>query len=95
MLASLAEFRNVQQRSDGTSSPCAHISCVWAAVSCGGLTVALPSDWTIPAAEIAKRTDMRAKRIFSIDPPSARDLDDALHITVLPGASVACTSGIV
>lgn len=26
------------------------------------------------------RTDFRAKRVFSIDPPTAKDLDDALHV---------------
>ena len=36
--------------------------------------------WRIPAAEIDKRRDLRGCRIFSIDPPSARDLDDALSI---------------
>lgn len=36
--------------------------------------------WHIPAAEINNRRDLRGCRIFSIDPPSARDLDDALSI---------------
>ena len=26
------------------------------------------------------RADFRAKRVFSIDPPTAKDLDDALHV---------------
>eukprot|EP00123_Amoebidium_parasiticum_P017821 comp23998_c0_seq1/m.42718 comp23998_c0_seq1/g.42718 ORF comp23998_c0_seq1/g.42718 comp23998_c0_seq1/m.42718 type:complete len:941 (-) comp23998_c0_seq1:35-2857(-) len=34
--------------------------------------------WTIPEEEIAQRRDLRKQRIFSIDPPTARDLDDAL-----------------
>jgi len=33
--------------------------------------------------EISQRKDLRKYRIFSIDPPTARDLDDALHITKL------------
>lgn len=36
-------------------------------------------DWQIPQAEIALRRDLRSERIFSIDPPTAKDLDDALH----------------
>lgn len=40
------------------------------------------SSWKIPDDEISKRRDLRAYRIFTIDPWSARDLDDALHITV-------------
>jgi protein SSD1 len=39
--------------------------------------------WTIPEEEIAKRRDLRNHRIFTIDPPSAKDLDDAMHITLL------------
>lgn len=31
-------------------------------------------------AEAARRTDLRAKRIFTIDPATARDLDDAIHV---------------
>eukprot|EP00606_Chrysophyceae_sp_TOSAG23-5_P000154 GSChrysophyteH2.ASY1.ANO1.1106.1 assembled CDS len=43
----------------------------------------LPSGWNIPPAEVAKRRDLRDTRIFTIDPPNAKDLDDALHITPL------------
>jgi len=32
---------------------------------------------------ISNRRDLRGYRIFTIDPPSAKDLDDALHITAL------------
>lgn len=32
----------------------------------------------IPQSELDKRLDLRKERIFSIDPPTARDLDDAL-----------------
>lgn len=41
--------------------------------------------WCIPEEEIAKRRDLRNHRIFTIDPPNAKDLDDALHITPLTG----------
>ncbi|MDZ4698238.1 MAG: ribonuclease R [Rhodothermales bacterium] len=34
----------------------------------------------IPEAEIRRRTDLRARRIFTIDPETARDFDDAIHI---------------
>ncbi|KAJ1547744.1 hypothetical protein HK096_000405 [Nowakowskiella sp. JEL0078] len=34
--------------------------------------------WVIPESEFKKRKDLREKRIFSIDPPTARDLDDAV-----------------
>ena len=47
-------------------------------------------EWRIPAEEIARRRDLRDVRIFTIDPPNAKDLDDALHITPLerqPGDS--------
>ena len=40
-------------------------------------------NWKIPAEEISKRKDLRSYRIFTIDPPTAKDLDDALHITDL------------
>lgn len=36
--------------------------------------------WTIPEHEIEKRRDFRKHRVFSIDPETAKDLDDALHI---------------
>lgn len=35
--------------------------------------------WSVPAEELEKRRDLRSYRICSIDPPTARDLDDALH----------------
>lgn len=36
--------------------------------------------WQVPEEEIAKRLDHRKKRIFTIDPPTSRDLDDALSV---------------
>lgn len=35
---------------------------------------------SIPAAEIARRLDLRELNVFTIDPADARDLDDALHV---------------
>ncbi|CAG8728169.1 15497_t:CDS:2, partial [Acaulospora colombiana] len=40
-----------------------------------------PIPWTIPDREFEIRKDLRDRRIFSIDPPTARDIDDALSIT--------------
>ena len=42
----------------------------------------LPTDlpWKIPAEELATRRDLRDECIFTIDPSTARDLDDALSI---------------
>uniref|UniRef100_A0A3B4DFH3 DIS3-like exonuclease 2 n=2 Tax=Pygocentrus nattereri TaxID=42514 RepID=A0A3B4DFH3_PYGNA len=40
--------------------------------------------WTIPAEELAKRRDLRKECIFTIDPATARDLDDALSCKQLP-----------
>jgi exoribonuclease R len=37
-------------------------------------------EWVIPENEIKKRLDLRKKRIFTIDPITAKDLDDALSI---------------
>ena len=39
-----------------------------------------PPGWTIPEAEVAKRRDFRSECVFTIDPLTARDLDDALHV---------------
>ncbi|XP_038075126.1 DIS3-like exonuclease 2 [Patiria miniata] len=39
--------------------------------------------WTIPQEEIAKRRDFRDHCVFTIDPASARDLDDALSCVPL------------
>jgi len=42
-----------------------------------------PVPWTIPEREYEVRRDMRGERVFTIDPPSAKDLDDALSIKSL------------
>lgn len=38
-------------------------------------------EWKIPEEEFGKRVDLRETRIFTIDPASAKDLDDALSIS--------------
>ena len=42
----------------------------------------LPHDlpWTVPQEEYAKRKDLRRECVFTIDPSTARDLDDALSV---------------
>ncbi|KIY49261.1 RNB-domain-containing protein [Fistulina hepatica ATCC 64428] len=39
-----------------------------------------PMPWTIPEHELESRKDLRAERMFSIDPEDAKDLDDMLSI---------------
>lgn len=48
----------------------------------GCLPQTLP--WTIPPEELRKRKDLRKECIFTIDPATARDLDDALSCRPLP-----------
>ena len=46
----------------------------------------LPRDydtWTVPEKEIQRRRDFRSECVFTIDPATARDLDDALSVTRL------------
>ncbi|KAM9789245.1 DIS3-like exonuclease 2 [Neosynchiropus ocellatus] len=40
--------------------------------------------WSIPPEELSRRKDLRSECIFSIDPATARDLDDALSCKLLP-----------
>ncbi|XP_068427267.1 DIS3-like exonuclease 2 [Clinocottus analis] len=40
--------------------------------------------WSIPEEEMRKRKDLRKECIFTIDPATARDLDDALSCKLLP-----------
>jgi len=49
----------------------------------------LPSPhWTIPAAELANREDLRALPICSVDPPGCTDIDDCLHYRTLGDGTV-------
>ncbi|GLB33866.1 putative 3'-5'-exoribonuclease [Lyophyllum shimeji] len=41
-----------------------------------------PTPWAIPERELEIRKDLRDERIFTIDPETAKDLDDALSIKV-------------
>ncbi|VDK38202.1 unnamed protein product [Taenia asiatica] len=50
------------------------------------LTRSSPADL---AAEYARRRDFRSQCVFTIDPRTARDLDDALHVRRLPPSEVA------
>ena len=43
-----------------------------------------PTPWSISEEEVAARRDLRRHRVFSIDPPTARDLDDALSGAAAP-----------
>ncbi|KAL1566673.1 Exosome complex exonuclease RRP44 A [Salvia divinorum] len=45
-----------------------------------------PLPWSVSAEDIANpiRQDLRHIRVFSVDPPGCRDIDDALHCTFLP-----------
>lgn len=43
---------------------------------------------SIPAAEIARRLDLRGLNVFTIDPTDARDLDDALHVRRIAGGNI-------
>ncbi|RHY72188.1 hypothetical protein DYB30_009101, partial [Aphanomyces astaci] len=42
------------------------------------------AEWTIPQSELDRRRDLRGWTVFSIDPSTARDLDDAMSIRRLP-----------
>uniref|UniRef100_UPI00398F3F42 DIS3-like exonuclease 2 isoform X2 n=1 Tax=Pristiophorus japonicus TaxID=55135 RepID=UPI00398F3F42 len=44
--------------------------------------------WTIPNEEFRKRKDLRKECIFTIDPATARDLDDALSCRELPDGNL-------
>jgi len=45
----------------------------------------LPRGWSISEEDVKERRDFRSARVFSIDPPTAKDLDDALSIEPLAG----------
>ncbi|CAN1316738.1 Exosome complex exonuclease RRP44 homolog A [Linum perenne] len=48
-----------------------------------------PLPWSVSAEDLANpiRTDLRHLRVFSVDPPGCRDIDDALHCMVLPNGN--------
>lgn len=43
-----------------------------------------PEDWTITPENSAGRQDLRGLPVMSIDPPNCKDIDDALHVSLLP-----------
>lgn len=47
-----------------------------------------PPGWTISDTDLEGRRDLRGDRVFTIDPPSARDLDDALSVALLTGGGL-------
>ncbi|KAI8922348.1 hypothetical protein DFJ77DRAFT_495624 [Powellomyces hirtus] len=53
---------------------------VWDEFSDEVLACLPATPWKIPEHEYAKRRDFREERIFSIDPQTARDLDDAVSV---------------
>ncbi|CAL4937449.1 unnamed protein product [Urochloa decumbens] len=48
-----------------------------------------PLPWTLSPGDLANpnRQDLRHVRVFSVDPPGCRDIDDALHCTLLPNGN--------
>lgn len=47
------------------------------------LKVPVSSDWKIPQAELKSRRDFRKELVVSIDPATARDIDDCLSVRQL------------
>nr|ODN86223.1 hypothetical protein L203_04341 [Cryptococcus depauperatus CBS 7841] len=60
-----------------------------------------PLPWSIPERELEVRLDYRGQRVFTIDPPKAKDLDDALSLernqdgTCIVGVHIADVSHFV
>ncbi|KAM5547021.1 exosome complex exonuclease RRP44 [Rosa sericea] len=48
-----------------------------------------PLPWSVSSADLANpvREDLRQLRVFSVDPPGCKDIDDALHCTALPNGN--------
>ncbi|KAL5706081.1 Exosome complex exonuclease RRP44 A [Ranunculus cassubicifolius] len=48
-----------------------------------------PLPWFVSSEDLANpnRQDLRQLRVFSVDPPGCRDIDDALHCTALPNGN--------
>ncbi|DAZ98034.1 TPA: hypothetical protein N0F65_004524 [Lagenidium giganteum] len=47
-----------------------------------------PEDWKITEANSTGRRDLRGLPVMSIDPPNCKDIDDALHASVLPNGNL-------
>ncbi|KNA22267.1 hypothetical protein SOVF_035560 [Spinacia oleracea] len=50
-----------------------------------------PLPWSVSAEHLSdpNREDLRHLQVFSVDPPGCRDIDDALHCTLLPNGNFA------
>ncbi|KAF8405573.1 hypothetical protein HHK36_010480 [Tetracentron sinense] len=48
-----------------------------------------PLPWFVSSEDLANpnRNDLRHMRVFSVDPPGCKDIDDALHCTALPNGN--------
>ncbi|KAJ4714031.1 ribonuclease II family protein [Melia azedarach] len=48
-----------------------------------------PLPWSVSSKDLANpiRLDLRDLRVFSVDPPGCKDIDDALHCTALPNGN--------
>ncbi|KAK4857935.1 hypothetical protein QYF36_008462 [Acer negundo] len=48
-----------------------------------------PLPWSVSSEDLANpiRIDLRQIRVFSVDPPGCKDIDDALHCTALPNGN--------
>ncbi|OMO83389.1 Ribonuclease II/R [Corchorus olitorius] len=48
-----------------------------------------PLPWTVSIDDVTNSTrlDLRSLRVFSVDPPGCKDIDDALHCTALPNGN--------
>ncbi|GAA0143470.1 exoribonuclease [Lithospermum erythrorhizon] len=48
-----------------------------------------PLPWSVSSEDLANpiRQDLRHLRVFSVDPPGCKDIDDALHCTALPNGN--------
>ncbi|GMJ07855.1 Rrp44 homolog A, EMBRYO DEFECTIVE 2763 [Hibiscus trionum] len=48
-----------------------------------------PLPWSVSSEDVTNsiRMDLRSLRVFSVDPPGCKDIDDALHCTALPNGN--------
>ncbi|KAF1324731.1 Exosome complex exonuclease rrp44, partial [Globisporangium splendens] len=47
-----------------------------------------PEDWKITEENSIGRRDLRGLPVMSIDPPNCKDIDDALHVSLLPNGNL-------
>lgn len=53
-----------------------------------------PENWRVTEDEVKKRRDLRNLRIFTIDPATARDMDDAISCILEPGSDEIAEVGV-